>query len=453
MEIKGKMIDRRDERREVPPHMVSTSFVELQLDGKDVLTREAFAVETVDSTPAWRAVSNPAVRTQKEDVRHDPTRRGPTIKIPAKPKVSDVTTESKKVSEQKGREMEGGKKSTAPKPYESRAPQHSTPPTQNTRGGVEKKEKGEVGGKGHSTYHFTSTVQEKVDLSAVEARLLDETMITMTVGQFLGCSPEFQKRMANMTKTRREYTDKMVVANRVETFDEDLCPCGCAELKTEGVSAGEEIEYSGSKVHVEYDTDVMTEDAIEVRYASAVKLHKHPVPLFAMVTGKFEGTFGGIKTVFMVDTGSELNLCPGYLYEKTQLSLDLDGTRWSLKGIHGDPVRLKGCARDVSVRIGGHAFDHHFFVNGAVRGSEGTGDVILGQPWLQWYTACIQYDRSGGMTMRVWQDGYHGDRATLSVPLTAPNEVRNKESLEVMGHTKCRRHPTVEDAEDEDSGN
>lgn len=359
----------------------------------------------------------------------------------------------KKDIEKKGKEIDGSKKSTAPRPYKLRAPQHLLPPAQNTRGGTEKKEKEEGGGKGHPMYHLL-TVQEKVDLTAVEARLLDETMVTMTVGQFLRCSPEFKKRMANMTKTRREYTDKMVVVNKVEMFDEDLCPCGCAELRTEGVSAekGRESEFVGLKVHVDCNTNVIMEDAIKVRYALAVKLHKCPVPLFVMVTGKFKETFGGIRTVFMVDTGSKLNLCPGYLYKKTQLSLDLDGTRWSLKGIHGDPVRLKGCARDVSIKIGGHVFDHHFFINRAVRGSEGTGDVILGQPWLQWYTACIQYDRSGDMTMRVWQDGYQGDRVTLLVPLTAPNEVRNRESLEVMGHMKCRRHPTVEDVEEDEAG-
>lgn len=415
--------------------MVSTSLAELQLDGRDALTREAFGIAMVESTPAWRAVASPAIRTQKDDVRHDPTKQVPTIKIPAKTSVPSATKEQKRRIDTKGMEGEEGRKTTAPKPHKSRAPHHPSPPTQNTRSGIEKKEKVDGGGKGHPAYHFTSTIQEKVDLDAVEAKLLDETMVTMTVGQFLGCSPEFQKRMATMTRTCREYMDKMVVANKVEKFDEDMCPCRCAELRTEGVREEEEegLEYEGSKVHVEYDAEAITGEAIEVRYASAVKLHKCPVPLFAMVTGKFEGTFGGIKAVFMIDTGSELNLCPGYLYEKTQLSLDLDGTRWSLKGIHGDPVRLKGCARDVSVKIGGHAFDHHFFVNGAVRGSEGSGDVILGQPWLQWYTACIQYDRTGGMTMRVWQDGYQGDRATLSVPLTAPNEVKNKESLEVMG--------------------
>lgn len=452
-EIKGKAVE-----RDLPPHMASTNLAGLQLDGRDVLTREAFGVEMVEQMPGWRASVCPVERSQKENVRHDLTKRPPTIRIPAKTSIPETLREAKKASEKERSGLDKAQKSMLAKSHEPKDHQHASPPARNTKVGTEKKEKTENGGgRTNPSYHFTSTVQEKVDLDAVELQLLDQTMITMTVGQFLGCSPEFQKRMANMTKTRREYTNKPVMMSHVDNLGEEMCPCGCMELRTAGVEEDEMTEqFVGSKVQMDFDSEVMTQEAIEVRYASAVKLLKNPVPLFAMVTGKFEGMFGGLKTVFMVDTGSELNLCPGYLYDQTQLSLDLDGTRWLLRGIHGDPVRLKGCVRDMSVRIGGHTFDHHFFVNGAVRGSDGVGDVILGQPWLQWYTACLQYDRSGGMTMKVWQDGSRGGRATLSIPITTPNAIRNKDSLEVegsRGFPKCRHQPTVEDEEDFEAGN
>ena len=82
-----------------------------------------------------------------------------------------------------------------------------------------------------------------------------------------------------------------------------------------------------------------------------------------MVTGHFPGMFGGLNVYFMVDTGSELNLVSRDCYNRTSLPIDLDGTRWSLKGIHGCPVPLGGCVRDVSLTVGGHNFDHHFFIS------------------------------------------------------------------------------------------
>ena len=60
--------------------------------------------------------------------------------------------------------------------------------------------------------------------------------------------------------------------------------------------------------------------------------------LFVMVTGRFSGTFAGVSVSLMVDTGSELNLVSRRCYDLISLPIDLDGTRWSLKGIHGRPV-------------------------------------------------------------------------------------------------------------------
>ena len=43
---------------------------------------------------------------------------------------------------------------------------------------------------------------------------------------------------------------------------------------------------------------------------------------------------------------------------------------------------------------------------------EGMGkqEIILRQPWLQWYSASIQYTQLGTMNMHVWQDG-DGDKS------------------------------------------
>ena len=150
----------------------------------------------------------------------------------------------------------------------------------------------------------------------------------------------------------------------------------------------------------------------------------------------------------MIDTGSELNLMSQEFYDKTNLAIDLDGTRWSLKGINGWPVPLGGCVRDAEIRISGRRFDHHVFVS-----REGTGkqEIILGQPWLQWYSASIQYTRQGSMNMRIWQDG-DGDKhschqgPSILIPLCTPNAPRNTSSLNMGGH------PRIEEVIDEDSG-
>ena len=90
-----------------------------------------------------------------------------------------------------------------------------------------------------------------------------------------------------------------------------------------------------SRLGLEFDESSELKEEIMIRYASAVKIHIIPQPLFVMVTGRFWGKFAGLDVVFMIDTGSELNLMSQEFYDKTNLAIDLDGTRWSLKGING----------------------------------------------------------------------------------------------------------------------
>lgn len=164
-----------------------------------------------------------------------------------------------------------------------------------------------------------------------------------------------------------------------------------------------------------------------------------------MVTGCFPGTFSSVSVSFMVDTGSELSLISRDCYSKSNLPVDLDGTRWSLKGIHGWPVPLGGCICDVPLAISGHRFDHHFLVSEEDMGNR-QKKVILGQPWLQWYTACISYTHAGAMNMCLWQNSEGGAssfQATVSIPLCAPDSPRNKYSIS----TPDCKHPPIEKAQ------
>jgi hypothetical protein len=255
-------------------------------------------------------------------------------------------------------------------------------------------------------------------------------MITLPLKEILGISPELQKRFTGLTKTRREYTASPVTS----TPSQDL-----------SMSQNSTLAYS--KIFLSYDEENENIDEILVRYSSTVKLHTNP--LFAMTTGRFEGTLAGCPIVFMVDTGSELNLISHSLFQQTALALNMDGARWSLKGVNGGPVPLIGCCRDAPVVCGGHRFDHHFFVN---REDTGKQDVTLWQPWLQWYSATLAYSRTGIVEMCLWKAGNrdqhecHLQRPTISIQLVAVNAPRNTDRLTVQ-----TRRAAIEEVSDSEN--
>ncbi|KAF8223810.1 hypothetical protein L208DRAFT_1315047 [Tricholoma matsutake] len=239
-------------------------------------------------------------------------------------------------------------------------------------------------------YHFTSTIQEMADSDVVQSRILD-TMITLPLHDIIGMSADLQKHFAGLTKTQREYSQKVVAASYGQGECEDECGSEC-ESDSE-LSTDEEYQENAtmeSRLQFSYDRN---EDVCKVLecYSSAVSLHT--APLFAMSTGSFEGNMAGHKVTFMVDTGLELNLM------SEDLPLDHDGRCWSLKGINSPAVPLVGCIWNSPVNIGGHSFDPHFFVS-----SKGTGkqEIILGQPWMLWYAADISYSRSEGVHLLLW---------------------------------------------------
>jgi len=262
------------------------------------------------------------------------------------------------------------------------------------------------------SYHFMSDIQEMYDLDKIVREKVNKTLVHLELGELLAISAFLQKLVSNMTKTHREYVSKPVVANVVKVLEEAKWveeEISSSEL-TGGYDSDDEDYYQSlpaaesftnstfveSRVGLEFDESTESKEDILICYASAVKIHLTLQPLFAMVTGHFRGKFSGLDVVFMIDTGSELNLMSQDFYDKTNLAIDLDGTHWSLKGINGRPVPLGRCVHDAEIKISGRRFDHHIFVS-----REGTGkqEIILGQPWLQWYSALIQYTRKGLMNM------------------------------------------------------
>ena len=465
--LKGKA---REVSRDLPPHMAN--YAGLLFDGEEVLSSEVFNASPSAAIPEWRAPPSSALavtRSQKDkETRFDPIKRPEKKQTEAKP-------------------IPNSNKPPVPTPNNLRpaiAPVQSTPqafnlrpPVINTEDAFKNRraapsktkdvEMKDTTTKAKSTpaYHFTSDIQEMHDLDKIVREKVNKTIVQLELGELLAISAFLQKSVSNMTKTRREYTSKPVVANVVEVLEETEWTEG--DASTSDLAGGYESDdeefyrslpvaesstnsgFIESRVGLEFNESIETKEDILIRYASAVKIHPTPQPLFAMVTGRFKGKFAGVDVIFMIDTGSELNLMAKEFYDRTNLAIDLDGTRWSLKGINGRPVPLGGCVCDAEIKISGRRFDHHVFVS-----REGTGkqEIILGQPWLQWYSASIQYMRQGAMNMRIWQNG-DGDKfdccnqgPSILIPLCTPGAPRNAATLNLDPRSR------IEEVEDIDAG-
>jgi hypothetical protein len=228
---------------------------------------------------------------------------------------------------------------------------------------VDTQDPNKTGVKSTSSYHFMSSIQEMIDGDIVQQKNLD-TLIMLPLKEILGISPDMQKRFSGLMKTQHEYTSKLVIATCNDDDSDDSKEIYSPEMRASNEAISNPFEHS--ELHVSFDKGTENVEEILIWYSSAVKIHTNP--LFAKMTGHFEGTLAGHYISFMIDTGSELNLIADALFRQTNLTLDLDGAHWSLKGINGGAVPLVSCHRDVHVSCGGHRFDHHFFIS-----REGTG--------------------------------------------------------------------------------
>ena len=123
-----------------------------------------------------------------------------------------------------------------------------------------------------------------------------------------------------------------------------------------------------------------------------------------MTTGSLTVQLSGIDLSALVDGGSELNLAGNHVLDRTGCAVDFKGVKWSLRGIHGSPEQLQGVITDAPLKITGYDFPHHFFVS---HQSIGRHDLILGQLFLQWFAAQIDYDWSCIIQMYLWKEGDH----------------------------------------------
>ncbi len=124
----------------------------------------------------------------------------------------------------------------------------------------------------------------------------------------------------------------------------------------------------------------------------------------------------------LVDSGSELNIMTLHQAQELTLPINDSGNSWTLKGISGHTMGLKGICWNVPIRIGGMEFSHNFFV---MCSNLGNKDMVLGQPWLFSHLTRIDYVHKMGVTLQIWGNGDRKGRSILiNLPLVkAPQNV------------------------------
>ena len=376
-----------------------TNHVELLYEGQGVLSDDTVGLAFGNNNIAY-----PVTHQQKKDLRMDPLKHGgeknkitkvppvpdkwqTNVVPPQKPKATDnvVMKDIPAKLQPHPANMEQGWKD------QSKAKRQSEPRTNDEAN----KTKG--GG-----WHFSSIIQDSIDGADVQDHILN-TQVMLMLKEILGVSVDLQKRFSNLVRTKR--IDNQVKNSLIlHDFQHDRdCDQMIQINKTTWVNSEEsysqadvsDTPFVPAKAQLSFDlnNDVMN---IMSCYAHLVMVD---IPnTLAFTTGRFEAWLGRHKIVFMLDTGSELNLISESFFWWTSLTMEVNSIQWSLKGVNSDAVPLVSLLQNVEVDISGHWFNHHFFVS-----SEGTGnqDVILGQPWLVWYMANISYMRKGSMLGRM----------------------------------------------------
>ena len=308
----------------------------------------------------------------------------------------------------------------------------------------------------NSSVKFTSDIQESVSFDDIQSQILG-ARVSLTLRELMAMAPSLQKRIANLVKTRREVDFKAVAINTATS----LSPSKLTATDSEPIAIASPASQGASFPSVTFATDrVLPDDTIRQlaeliadspsdpnleasitfvqgqeeltdllqRYAASIALGQPRK--FAMVSGFVTFVFGDQKAVFLIDTGSELNLVNHSLWKRTGPTMDPDGARWNLRGIGGEFVSLLGCITDAPVQLSGKNFDHHFFVSGGPTSPQHDG--ILGQPWLSHFSAQIGYTQGGSVELTVFPTGIKTG-PSISLSIATATHPRNAESLVLTG--------------------
>ncbi|KAJ3739185.1 hypothetical protein DFH05DRAFT_1530459 [Lentinula detonsa] len=431
--------------RDQPPHMLrSTNSVELMFDNSEVLQGYDFALGSLpyDAFPTTRSGKDtshrldPRTQTNRPDKVQQaraPREQQPQTAIPSDPIAQPPQSQSPPFQPPQQQVR------FAPqKPVQPIAPSWASFPTPPNPINREEGWKGSRPRNPHGVsndkdtemrdatapklnnpqYHFTSKVQDYANAENMLSHI-GGMKVEVPLFQLLGLSPQLSKLMAENTRTKREYgAPKEGNTKSAEYSDspEAITSIGA----TFGPESTERYAYVEPN---EYLNNFIFRCS---NAAAQIPTNR----FFAMTVGDIKVNINGVEFTAMIDTGSELNVAGVHLPKAAGLPMDFDGMRWSLKGIHGDYERLRGCAVDAPIQIGGHNFDHHIFIS---QYPVGKHDIILGQPFLQEFSARIDYERGNHCKLYLWDDGNRHKRPTLMISITDPNNPRNATAIRGKG--------------------
>ncbi len=384
---------------EIPPHLKSkeatTSSIRLVYGDQQVLEGKVYAVASNvrEADPALRSGKDTSNRFDPKKREADQKGKSVTDPQNASDSVPKKTTTQVPPPTNPINRSDGWKESL-------HKPVRSEPE-------VEMKDGTKKSTPQNSQYHFTSDIQERADPQIVYEEIMNQR-VTLPIYQVVGSSPALQKLIGEATRTKRVYNSKK------------------AEYSYQGdqETIMEHIDITGNVSVIPIATGLEAADFTQiehflVNYANAlVRTDK----FLAMTVGKLQVSINAVSFLAMVDTGSELNVADPSFPQRSNLAVDFEGMKWSLRGIHGNPEQLQGVVTDAPIKMGSHLFPHHLFVSNHPLGEH---DIILGQPFLHWYSARIDYNRNAPTKLILWKNGDRDEPPTISITITDPTDPRN----------------------------
>ncbi|TFK78110.1 hypothetical protein K466DRAFT_571048 [Polyporus arcularius HHB13444] len=321
-----------------------------------------------------------------------------------------------------------------------------------------------------SGYKHTTDLDLQTNTKELLEKILKEVPITLPLGQILGSSATLQDLLHEVTRRRRVPKDVAGPVAKSHTHSALLADASTSAASPDSGSGGVFNTVSVSVAHLDasgvpivqakfstgspYGDYVLVHNGEDVSHQQlafstfALSRVKNSSSIqdrmFAMATGVFTLRVNDIPFRCMVDSGSELNVALRSFPDVTRLPLDSFGEYWKLKGIHGNAEPLAGYVDCVPFQIGRHTFEHHVFISPHESIGE-SFDIILGQPFLTYFDARVEYSVTGETVLYLWADRNKefGRKPTLGISITDPEDVRNKTDIVARLHVAAVQQALV----------
>jgi hypothetical protein len=291
---------------------------------------------------------------------------------------------------------------------------------------------------------FTTTMREHFKTANIYQKVLG-TNVTLPLGELLAACPDIEKTMSTETKLRTVPITHTMSRDREEDVDmaeafANACAYGFDDQCETGSEENDELD-------IELNERSEAFPFVNVHFAEDENEHYKKKTKAISSTGTFTVTIGHVEGIIaMVDSGAEMNMVTPRLAEelRNRYAEDDRGKRLRLKNVSGEINDLKGCFKDIPLKVGGAKINETFF-EGQDWGSN--FDIILGQTFLK-NNACKVSWNEGHMIMKIYPSGLQeGD--SITVRLTEANPRKHKKSNATVNVAEvCHNSDWDSDSED-----